>query len=325
MVNELPEGHDFSKSIYISGDFENWSGGSEDFKLIQNDKEYRITLPSNYCNILFKFTLGSWSTVEVNTDESALDNRVYNCTGNPETVNISIKNWTSPGGSRQLKSTAMSNVQVFAEEFEIPQLNRKRRIWVYLPPDYEKTNEHYPVLFMHDGQNLFDNVTSFSGEWNVDETLDRIYNDLGFKLIVVGIDNGGKYRLNEYSPWDNPKYDKGAGKDYADFIVNTLKPEIDKSFRTLSDRRNTAVMGSSMGGLISHYMGLQYPDVFSKVGVFSPAFWYAPQIFEFAKSKKLSKDACVCHRCLCVFCGFDFCPFGSRHECGAHCSSGNVA
>ena len=91
MVNELPEGHDFSKSIYISGDFENWSGGSDDFKLIQNNKQYSITLPTEFCNLLFKFTLGSWSSVELNSDEAALDNRVYNCTDKPEIVDISIK------------------------------------------------------------------------------------------------------------------------------------------------------------------------------------------------------------------------------------------
>jgi len=289
VVDELPEGHDYSKSMYISGDFENWSGGSDEFKLTQNDKQYSITLPSEYCNLLFKFTLGSWSSVELNSDEAALDNRAYNCSGSRETVNISIKNWTTAGGVKKLKSTARKNVQVFEEEFEMPQLNRKRKIWVYLPPDYDKTKEHYPVLYMHDGQNLFDNVTSFAGEWNVDETLDRLYNDLGFKLIVVGIDNGGKYRLNEYSPWDNPEYDKGDGAAYADFIVNTLKPHVDKTFRTRSDASNTAMMGSSMGGLISHYIGLNYSDVFGKVGVFSPAFWYAPQSFDLAKSQNLSK------------------------------------
>ncbi len=290
VVDELPEGHDFSKSIYISGDFENWSGGSDEFKLTQNDKQYSITLPSEYCNFLFKFTLGSWSSVELNSDEAALDNRVYNCSGSPETVNILIKNWTTAGGAKKLKSTARRNVQVFAEEFDMPQLNRKRKIWVYLPPDYDETKEHFPVLYMHDGQNLFDNVTSFAGEWNVDETLDRLFNDLGFKLIVVGIDNGGAHRLNEYSPWDNPEYDKGDGTAYADFIVNTLKPEIDKSFRTLQDASYTAIMGSSMGGLISHYIGLKYSDVFGKVGVFSPAFWYAPQSFDLANSQTLSKN-----------------------------------
>lgn len=290
VINELPEGHDFNQSIYISGDFENWSGGSEDFKLSQNEQQYSITLPSEYCNLLYKFTLGSWSTVELNSDEAALDNRVYNCTDGAETIYISVKNWTVSGGTKKVKSTARENVYIHAEEFEIPQLDRKRRVWVYLPPDYEKSNEKYPVLYMHDGQNLFDVVTSYAGEWNVDETLDRLYNDLGFKLIVIGIDNGQDKRLHEYSPWDHPQYGKGEGEAYVDFLVNTLKPHIDTKFRTLSNKENTAMMGSSMGGLISHYAGMKYPEVFSKIGVYSPAFWYAPEIFDYTNDQKYSED-----------------------------------
>ncbi|MBT8253681.1 MAG: phosphonate ABC transporter ATP-binding protein, partial [Bacteroidia bacterium] len=280
VINDLPEDHDFDQSIYISGDFEEWSGGKEDFKLINNGNQYSITLPGEYCKILFKFTLGSWSTVETNTDGSALDNRVYNCTNGDETVSISIRGWTIPGSSKPVKSTARENVQILSHEFEIPQLNRKRKIWVYLPADYSNSNERYPVLYMQDGQNLFDQATSYAGEWNVDESMDRITENTGFKAIVVGIDNGGELRINEYVPWVNQRVPKPEGEAYVQFLVETLKPYIDKNFRTKSDTDNTAIMGSSLGGLISHYASLNYPGVFGKAGVFSPSFWIAEDAFK---------------------------------------------
>ncbi len=186
--------------------------------------------------------------------------------------------------SQEIKSTAGENVKVDTELTYIKQLERYRRLRVYLPPDYEESDKKYPVLYMHDGQNLFDDYTSYSGEWKVDEILDSLYKTKNFSIIVVGIDNGEMLRINEYLPWDNKKYGKGEGQAYVDFIVQDLKPMIDKRYRTLSDRENTAIMGSSMGGLISHYAIFKYPEVFSKAGVFSPAYWItANNVFDFTK------------------------------------------
>jgi len=129
---------------------------------------------------------------------------------------------------------------------------------------------------MHDGQNLFDDYTSFSGEWAVDETLNQIFAETGKSAIVVGIDNGGPERLNEYSPWNNSKYKTtGKGDLYVDFLIKTLKPYIDKTYRTQKQASKTVILGSSMGGLISLYAGVKYPQVFGKAGIFSPAFWFA--------------------------------------------------
>ena len=130
---------------------------------------------------------------------------------------------------------------------------------------------------MHDGQNVFDDATSAYGEWGVDEALDS----LGKKhreIIVVAIDNGADKRINEYSPYDMEKYGKGEGGAYVDFLVQTLKPYIDKKYRTQKDEKNTFIAGSSMGGLISFYAILKYPKVFGGAGVFSPAFWITPQL-----------------------------------------------
>jgi predicted alpha/beta superfamily hydrolase len=182
------------------------------------------------------------------------------------------------------KSTASKNVQVISTDFLIPQLKRTRRIWIYLPEDYTKDPlKRFPVLYMQDGQNVFDDSTAFAGEWGVDEYLDGLKDG---QCIVVAIDNGGEKRMREYNPYDNKKYGKGEGKKYVDFLVKTLKPFIDKKYRTLTDKEHTLIAGSSMGALISLYAVLQYPKVFGYVGAFSPSFWITDsKIFTDIKKK----------------------------------------
>ncbi len=158
----------------------------------------------------------------------------------------------------------------------ITELHVKRRIWVYLPNGYDISNKHYPVLYMQDGQNLFEAKTSYSGEWEIDEYLDSI----DFSGIVIGIDNGGEKRMNEYNPNNTASHGKGLGKEYLQRVVDILKPYVDAHFRTFSDAKNTAIAGSSMGGLISFYAGLYHPSVFGAVGVFSPSFWLVPNLEE---------------------------------------------
>ena len=190
-------------------------------------------------------------------------------------------------------STALPGVSLLPELLEIPGLGRKRQIRMYVPPNYATSNKRYPVLYMHDGQNLFDDATSFVGEWKVDETLDALSKEGKLELIVVGIDNGGDKRMTELNAWDNPRFGAAEGRQYTDFIVKTLKPYIDAKYRTLPDRAHTAIMGSSMGGLASHYAIAQYPQVFSKAGVFSPAYWTAAPSFDFMAQHPLPKDARV--------------------------------
>jgi alpha-glucosidase len=187
--------------------------------------------------------------------------------------------------------TAGPGVSLLPTLLEMPGLGRKRQIRVYLPPGYASSDKRYPVLYMHDAQNLFDDATSFVGEWKVDETLDALAKAGKLELIVVGIDNGEDKRLNELNAWDNPRFGRGEGHEYMDFIVKVLKPLVDSTYRTLPERANTAVMGSSMGGLISHYAIAQYPEVFSKAGVFSPAYWTAPAAYEFVAARPVPKDA----------------------------------
>ncbi|WP_372756034.1 alpha/beta hydrolase [Mariniflexile sp.] len=288
IIDSLPNNHNYNQNVFVSGDFEGWSGGKEEFKLLKSNGKYHITIPKLKETISFKFTLGSWDFSECDGNGNPITNRVYTFGNTSDTIYVKIAKWTD-STSKIKRSTALKNVHVFSEEFKIPQLNRTRRISVYLPPNYESSSENYPVLYMHDGQNVFDLATSYAGEWEVDETLDRLYKERGLGIIVVAINHGGETRLNEYSPWFNPKYGVAEGDAYLKFIINTLKPEIDKSFRTKKDSNNTAIMGSSMGGLISHYAGLKYSKVFGKVGVFSPSFWYSEDAFLFTETKSKLK------------------------------------
>jgi alpha-glucosidase (family GH31 glycosyl hydrolase)/S-formylglutathione hydrolase FrmB len=289
IVNEVPKNTPKNAEVYISGDFENWSGGQEKYKLTKNKNKYLIRIPSNGSTINFKFTLGSWKTVETDANGASLNNRSFTFNKPNDTLRVQIACWGHLKGNNK-RSSAAKNVTVLSKEFEISELNRKRRVRLYLPPGYHTSKEAYPVVYMHDGQNLFDTETSFSGEWSVDETLNKLYEEQNLKLIVVGIDNGGSKRLDEYSPWKNEKYGGGEGDAYLDFIVKKLKPYIDANYKTLTDKKNTAIIGSSMGGLISHYAALKFPTVFGKIGVYSPAFWFAPEIVNFSKMHKHLED-----------------------------------
>ncbi|WP_395401978.1 alpha/beta hydrolase-fold protein [Pseudoduganella sp. UC29_106] len=160
--------------------------------------------------------------------------------------------------------------------FKSPQLGNERKLRIYLPPGYEENGKkRYPVLYMHDGQNLFDAKTAAYGvEWNIDEVADRMIAEGSMQeVIIVGIDNTAD-RIAEYTPCCDPKYGGGKLNDYAKFIVKTVKPWVDGHYRTLRDRRHTAVMGSSLGGIASVYIGQHYPQVFSMASGVSSSFWW---------------------------------------------------
>lgn len=273
VVKNIPSNTPENAKIYLAGNINSWNPGDTNYALqALENKTYSITIPERSSTLEFKFTRGSWPTAEGNAIGSFLPNRVLNFTGSPQTIEVSIASWEDLSGSAPT-STAAKNVSILNTSFYIPQLNRYRRIWLYLPPDYETSGKKYPVLYLHDGQNLFDNNTSFSGEWGIDETLNNLFEKGDYGTIVVGIDNGGTDRINEYTPWVNTKYGGGQGSVYMQFLVETLKPYIDNHYRTLTDPKHTVLGGSSLGGLISIYGVCTYPNVFGKVLNFSPAYW----------------------------------------------------
>ena len=188
-------------------------------------------------------------------------------------------------------STAQPEVSLLPQQLDMPGLNRSRQIRIYLPPNYTNSKKHFPVLYMHDGQNLFDVATAYAGEWKVDETMNGLARASKLELIVIGIDNGQEKRMVELNPWANPRFGAPEGAQYMEFVVNVVKPYIDQHYRTKSDRANTAIMGSSMGGLISHYAIVQYPEVFGMAGIFSPSYWVASPSFAYFDGKPAAPDA----------------------------------
>lgn len=277
IISSLPTSTPEGSSFYIAGDFNNWNPGDAAFKLVLNNNgKPEITLPAGSGSIEFKFTRGSWESCEGTSGGGQIANRIFTF-GNGQTVQISIAGWEDNGGGTG-GSTAANNVHIISENFEMPQLNRTRRVWIYLPPDYETSGKTYPVLYMHDGQNVFDDKTSYAGEWKVDETLNHLFADHYEVPIVVAVDNGGGLRIDELSPWVNSTYGGGDGEKYMEFMVETLKPFIDQNYRTRSDAASTALMGSSLGAFISHYAMLAHSDMFSKYGIFSPAYWFSDSV-----------------------------------------------
>jgi predicted alpha/beta superfamily hydrolase len=153
-----------------------------------------------------------------------------------------------------------------------PQLDNERDLLVSLPGNYEARERRYPVIYMHDGQNLFDPAMSFAGSWNVDVAMAEVSLG-GLEAIVVGIPNMGHERLAEYSPFEHPQVGVGRGDLYLEFLINTVKPLIDAQYLTMPDRQHTGIVGSSMGGLISLYAFFRHARVFGFAGVLSPSLW----------------------------------------------------
>jgi predicted alpha/beta superfamily hydrolase len=159
------------------------------------------------------------------------------------------------------------------EQVESKELGNARDVLVLLPPSYGESKRDYPVLYMQDGQNLFDRMTSFAGEWGVDETMQALSRE-GIEAIVVGVGNTGASRIDEYSPFEGPR-GGGKGDAYLRFLLGTVKPLVDAEFRTSRDRMSTGILGSSLGGLIALHAFFTHPDVFGLVGALSPSLFYA--------------------------------------------------
>jgi metallo-beta-lactamase class B len=274
--------------VYVAGSFNGWSPAAPGWALArQPDGAYALTLPDSVRGpVAFKLTLGSWERVEVTAAGADVPNRT--AVVPPEgalTVTAAVAAWRDRPAP-PARSTAGRGVRVVRDSFPMPQLGRTRRVWVYLPPGYADSRARYPVLYLHDGQNVFDAATSFAGEWGVDETLDSLAAAGAPRAIVVAVDNGGRHRMDEYNPWRSadPRVGGGEGDAYVRFLAQTLKPYVDAHYRTRPGAAHTAVVGSSMGGLISLYAALRYPGAFGSAGVFSCACWAGrPAVYDFAR------------------------------------------
>jgi metallo-beta-lactamase class B len=265
--------------IYVSGNFNNWNPRDENYKLkpFGASRKSIVIKDMPAGTYAFKFTRGAADKMETTADGRDISDRVLEVNADVS-QEFSIAGWKDDYPEAPKKYTASPQVRIMDTAFNMPQLNRKRRIWVYLPKGYAASGKIYPVLYMQDGQNLFNEQTAANGEWGVDECLDSLQQKTGKECIVVGIDNSNQ-RAAEYNPYDDPKEGKGEGKEYLSFIVHTLKPYIDNRYRTKKGVEHTFIAGSDKGAFISFYAMLAYPDIFGAAGIFSASFSTNKQVF----------------------------------------------
>lgn len=273
----VPESTPPDASVFIAGNVDMlgpWDPGKIELGRI-GEHLYAVTLVLPVgTELRYKFTRGSWETVEKGPDFEEIADRELAVVGD-EDVPVWVGNWRDFAPRREIH-TVVGNLRTHFD-FPATKLGNTRAVLVYLPEGYDEEPERrYPVLYMHDGQNLFDAATSYIGvEWSVDETLTRmIASGRVEPLIVVGICNTVD-RAFEYTPAPDKARGGGGAALYADFVVNDLKPFIDETYRTLPDWKHTGVMGSSLGGLASIFLAWEHPDVFSKVGAMSTTYGWA--------------------------------------------------
>lgn len=266
---------------FLAGSMNGWNPGDSAY-LFHKDQSgaYVLDLGLPTGKYEFKLTRGSWDKAECHMDGQPLANRFLEVTEDTS-VELVPEAWADQFTKPVKHSTAGKRVAVMDTSFYMPQLKRYRTIRLYLPGDYAVSKKRYPVLYLHDGQNVFDDSTSYAGEWGVDECLDSMKK----QCIIIGIDNGGSHRINECCAYDMKEYGKAEGRAYVDFLVKTLKPYIDRKFRTLPGHDHTFIAGSSLGGLISLYAVLRYPSVFGGAGLFSTSLWINPEMWAYIRQR----------------------------------------
>ncbi|HEY9723394.1 MAG TPA: alpha/beta hydrolase-fold protein [Oscillatoriaceae cyanobacterium] len=182
-----------------------------------------------------------------------------------------------PHGEHRVVGPHVSGEVIVHPNVRSRHVGGERDVWVYLPPGYHEAGDRrYPVLYMHDGNNLFDAGAAFGGnEWHIDETAEWLIHAGELPpLVIVGVANTAE-RLDEYTWVRDPDMGGGKGAAYARFLIDEVRPLVEGHYRVLPGRDNTAVMGSSLGGLVSLYLGAEHGDVFGRVGAMSPSIWWA--------------------------------------------------
>ena len=272
----LTTDEDDARPVYISGNFNNWHTQDPLFEMEKiGTGLYHFKFDNDFAYpeaLLYKFTKGDWSEVEIDKYGNRTENRICKEQSGvrKEHVDKWRKNWLP------FKQNFLPKVHLISEEFEIPQLNKTRRIWALLPHDYEESSESYPVLYLQDAQNLFNEKAKY-GNWEIDKKLAVMSEYKIGKIIVIAIEHAEQDRIKEYNV-GKTVLGVGQGKKYIRFITDTLKPFVDKNFRTKTERENTGIGGSSMGGLVSIFSGLMYPEVYGKLMIFSPSLWVIPKM-----------------------------------------------
>ncbi|MBO0947467.1 alpha/beta hydrolase [Fibrella forsythiae] len=276
--------HD-DRPVFVTGNFCGWATDTDTLQLHPaGDGRYNIGLPVDEGwpeTIEYKYYRAGEGGLELNEQGELTDNR--RIARSTTAVQDEVPYWQWDGSS--INSAFLPIEQTLYVEY--PGCDRPRRVQIALPYDYETSGEAYPVLYINDGQNLLGEGEGY-GSWLTECRLAQLATRKHHGVIVVAIDHAGEGRLREYTV-EKVKPTLGEGRTYLDFVVNTLKPAIDANFRTLSDAAHTGMGGSSLGGLITIWAGLLYPDVFGRWLVFSPALWISPGVYRAAAQRKLER------------------------------------
>ncbi len=269
---------DDDRPVYIVGDFNDWNPRHPAFQMIYDavNANYvkTVYVPTDgRTSVAFKFTKGGWENGEIDIYGNITPNRVVNINV-PETEQV-VQRWRRNWAP--FKKEYFPIVEVVSEAFFMPQLGRTRKVWALLPYDYHSADKRYEVLYLHDAQNLFNDGSEF-GNWEIDRKLGILAEYGRGDVIVVAVEHGDDSRISEYIFEKNRLVAQGEGKKLLRFVTDTLKPYIDTKYRTLPERENTGIGGSSLGALISIYGGFLYPEVYSKLMIFSPSLWAVPEI-----------------------------------------------
>jgi predicted alpha/beta superfamily hydrolase len=272
----LTTDEDDERKVFISGNFNNWITQDKNFEMEKVGQGiYHFKFHSRFIyptELLYKFTRGDWSEVEIDKYGNRTENRT--CTQFKGVRKEHVAKWRH--NWLPFKSNFLPIVKLISEEFEIPQLNKTRRVWALLPHDYYASKASYPVLYLQDAQNLFNEKAKY-GNWEIDKKLAVMAEYNIGNIIIIAVEHAEKERIQEYNV-GNTVLGNGQGKKYIRFLTDTLKPFIDENFRTKPEREFTGIGGSSMGGLVSIFSGIMYPEVYGKLMIFSPSLWVVPKI-----------------------------------------------
>lgn len=276
---EVPAATPAGARIWLSGNVAalgGWNGRGVEL-LPAEPRRFAATVPLEPGAALeFKVTRGGWETVEKGPAGEEIRNRTWTVSG-ADTVRATVAAWRDLAGGAPAarRHTLTGDIRVH-EDFGSAFV-RPRTVRVWLPPGYDAdTTRRHPVLYFHDGNNVLDEATAFIGiEWGVDESADRLVR--GGRVppfIVVAVDNTPD-RMSEYTPAADRRHGGGGADRYARFLIEALKPFIDRTYRTRPEPGATGVVGSSLGGIVSLWLGLEHPEVFGLVGAVSTAAWWA--------------------------------------------------
>ncbi len=266
------------RPVFLAGSFNDWQTADAAYRMTPGAQagtfSYTFDFPADLTHIEYKYARGGWECVELGPYGESTDNHRRNIADDWSSPD-QVANWANAG--LHYTEALLPQIVVLNEAFEIPELIRTRRVAALLPHNYYETDRHYPVLYLQDGQNLFDDNAPY-GSWGVDKQLASMAGRGQGDFIVVAIDHAQDKRVSEFTPSFKTKLGRGDGQEYCRFLAETLKPYIDGHFRTLPAAEHTGIGGSSLGGLISIYAGLLYPSVYDRLLVFSPSLWVVPNL-----------------------------------------------